>query len=220
MNSVIEFQDVWKIFGSDNAKIKSLNGINLEIKENTMNLILGPSGSGKSTLLNLISLLDLPTNGKILFKGENTTKLSKSERSRIRRYEIGIIYQRDNLFPYLNLLENVTVPMIKRNKEKAVDMLNIVGLTENEFPDKVSILKQQKAALVRGMINKPSLLLADEPTGELNSENTEKMMKLIKDVVSNCTVLIASNNPDLSKYCDNIFSIKDGIIKKKNNLKV
>jgi putative ABC transport system ATP-binding protein len=213
--STLEFQNVWKSFGDDKTKIDALNGINLQIEKNSLNLILGPSGSGKSTLLNLTSLLDVPTDGKILFNGQNTSNLSKSERSSIRRKKIGIIYQRDNLFPYLNILENIMVSMGNQDREKALNMLKNVDLSDiNKFPDEISIFKQQKAALARAVINNPSILLADEPTGELNSKNTEKIMKLITDVGSKCTVLIASNNPDLSKYCDNIFSIKDGIIKK------
>ena len=214
--SVLEFQDIWKSFGQDEIKTDALKDVNFKIKKNTINLILGPSGSGKSTLLNLVSLLDTPTKGKIIINGKNTSKMSESERNIVRRNEIGIVYQRGNLFPYLNLLENVMIPMIKQNKEKAVKTLKTVCLDEiNKFPDEVSILENQKATLARAVINDPSILVTDEPTGELNSENREKMMKLIKDIGNNCTVLIASNNPDLGIYCDDIFYLQDGILNQK-----
>lgn len=213
ISSILEFQGVWKSFGDGKKKTDALKGINLKIENNSLNLILGSSGSGKSTLLNLTSLLDIPTKGKILIKGKNTSKLSISERSIIRRNEIGIIYQRDNLFPYLNILENIMVPMIKKDKEKAVQMLKMINLNDiTKFPNEISSEDQQKAALARAMINDPSFLLADEPTGELNSKSMNELMNLIKDVGINCTVLIVSNNSDLVKWCDNIFHLKDGII--------
>lgn len=216
MKDILEFWDVWKSFGENKTKIDALKGINLKFSDNSINLILGPSGSGKSTLLNLASLLDAPTNGEISIFGKNTSKLSKLERTRIRRNEIGIIYQRDNLFPFLNVLENTMVSMINPDKNKAVNILKNVGLVEiNKFPDEISVEDEQKVALARAMINNPSILLADEPTGELNSENADELMNLLKSFGDCCTVLIASNNPDLLKYCDNVFLIKDGIIEKK-----
>jgi len=215
-NSILELQDVRKSFGEDETKIDALKDISIEIEKNSCNLILGPSGSGKSTLLNLISLMDVPTKGKIIINGKNTLNLSKSERSVIRRNEIGIIYQRNNLFPYLNLLENVMVPMIRKNKEKAIQMLKIVGLDDvTKFPQEISTENQQKVALARAMINNPSILLADEPAGELNSKKMVELIDLIKNIGSNTTVLIASNNSDLIKYFDTIFYLKDGIIKNK-----
>jgi len=216
INPILELQKVWKSFGEDETEIDALKDINIKIERNSCNLILGPSGSGKSTLLNLISLMDVPTKGKIIINGKNTLNLSKSERSIIRRNEIGIIYQRDNLFPYLNLLENVMVPMVGKNMEKAIQTLKMVGLDDiTKFPDEISVENQQKVALARAMINNPSILLADEPAGELNSKKMVELIDLIKNIGSNTTVLIASNNSDLIKYFDTIFYLKDGIIKNK-----
>lgn len=213
-DSILEFKDVWKSFGEGKTKIDALKGINLEIKDNSLNLILGPSGCGKTTLLNLASLLDCPSKGKIQIKGENIEDISK--RSKIRRSEIGIVYQRDNLFSYLNILENVMVPMIKKDKEKAVEMLKVVGFNDLKlFSDEISTEDQQNAALARAIINEPSLLLADEPTGELDSKSTHNFMNLMKDIAINCAILMVSNNPDLAKYCDKVFYLKDGVISKK-----
>jgi len=215
-NSILEFQNISKFFGENKTEIEALKETNLEIKKNSLNLILGPSGSGKSTLLNLASLLDNPTNGKILIKGKNTSKMSKSERSWIRREEIGIIYQRDNLFPYLNILENVMIPMISKDKEKALEILKNAELSEiNKFPHEISLADQQRVVLSRALINNPSLLLADEPTGELNSEESEKLINLIKKVIDKCAVLIATNNYDLEKHFQNVFLLKSGILTRK-----
>ena len=137
MNDVIlEFHEIWKTYGATKPKLIALNGVNLKLKKNSLNLILGPSGSGKTTILNLASLLDIPTNGKITIDGQNTSNLSKSERSRIRRNKIGIVYQRANLFPYLNILENIMLPMIPHDKDNALKALKMVDLIETrKFPD-------------------------------------------------------------------------------------
>ena len=216
MNSdILKFQEVWKTYGADKTKITALKGINLELKKNSLNLILGPSGSGKTTLLNLASLLNTPTNGEIIINGQKTSKLSKSERSKIRKNKIGIVYQRANLFPYLNLLENTMLSMISKDMNNASKVLNNVGIVEiSKFPDEISIEKQQRAALARAMINNPYLIIADEPTGELDKKSTETIMDLITEIKSKHTILMASNNVDLAEYCDEQFLIKDGYLKK------
>ncbi|MGF7118331.1 ABC transporter ATP-binding protein [Methanobacterium oryzae] len=215
-NALLEFKEVWKTYGNEQTKMNALKGINLSLKKNSFNLILGPSGSGKTTLLNIASLLDTPTKGKVILGDKHTSNLSKTERSKIRMNEIGIIYQRANLFPYLNVLENVMLPMISKDKNKALELLKSMGINEtSQFPEKLSAEDQQKVALSRAMINDPSLILADEPTGELDTDSTNVIMKLIKDIGQRCTVLIVSNNTDLFEYADNLFSLKEGIIIKK-----
>ena len=218
MNDIIlEFHEVWKTYGATKPKLIALSGINLKLKKNSLNLILGPSGSGKTTILNLASLLDTPTNGKITIDRQNTSNLSKSERSRIRRNKIGIVYQRANLFPYLNILENIMLPMTSYDKYNALKALKMVNLIEiNKFPDELSIEEQQRAALARAMINNPSLIIADEPTGELDKKGTKIVMNLIMQMKNKYTILILSNNEDLSEYCDELFSLKDGNLRKIN----
>lgn len=212
---ILELKDVWKTYGAENTELNALRGINLSLKKNSLNLIIGPSGSGKSTLLNIASLLDTPSKGKVTINGRNTLNLSKSERSKIRLNEIGIVYQRANLFSYLNILENVMLPMISKDKNKALKLLKSMGLIDPlQFPGNLSIEDQQKVALARAMINDPSLILADELTGELDTDSTKIIMKLIKDIAQKYTVLIVSNNIDLSEYADNVFSLKDGMILK------
>lgn len=218
MNNVtLEFQEVWKTYGATKPKLIALSGINLKLKKNSLNLILGPSGSGKTTILNLASLLDTPTNGKITIDCQNTSNLSKSERSRIRRSKIGIVYQRANLFPYLNILENMMLPMISDDKNNALKTLKMVNLIEtHKFPDELSMEEQQRTALARAMINNPSLIIADEPTGELDKNGTKIIMDLIMQLKNKYTILILSNNEDLSEYCDELFSLKDGNLRKIN----
>ena len=217
-NNILEFKEVWKTYGDDKTKITALNGINLELKKNSLNLILGPSGSGKTTILNLASLLDTPTNGSIKINGQDTSKLSKSERSKIRRNRIGIVYQRANLFPYLNILENTMLPMVSKDMNNASKILNKVGIVEtSKFPDEISIEKQQRVALARAMINNPRLIIADEPTGELDKKSTEAVMDLIINMKNKHTILMLSNNADLKEYCDELFLIKDGYLRKNND---
>lgn len=218
MNStILEFQEVWKTYGSDETKLTALKGINLKIKKNSLNLILGPSGSGKTTLLNLASLLDTPTDGKVIINSQNTSKLSKSERSEIRRNKIGIIYQRANLFPYLNILENTMLPMVSNDKDNALKALKMVGLSETDkFPDELGVEKQQRAAIARATVNDPSLIIADEPTGELDKKGAEAIMDLFRQMKNKYTILILSNNANLKEYCDEVFSLGDGKLKKTN----
>ncbi len=216
-NTILEFQEVWKTYEDDKTKSTALKGINIELKKNSLSLILGPSGSGKTTLLNLAGLLDIPTNGKIRINGQNISNLSKSERSKIRRNKIGIVYQRANLFPYLNILENTMLPMISKDINNASKILNTVGLKEiDKFPNEISIEKQQRAAFARAMINDPLLIIADELTGELNKKDTERIMNLIRKMKNKYTILIVSNNTDLSRYCDELFSLEDGNLRKIN----
>ena len=217
-NNILEFKEVWKTYGDDKTKITALNGINLELKKNSLNFILGPSGSGKTTILNLASLLDTPTNGAIIINGQDTSKLSKSERSKIRRNEIGIVYQRANLFPYLNILENTMLPMVSKDMNDASKILNKVGIVDtSKFPDEISIEKQQRAALARAVINNPRLIISDEPTGELDKKSTEAVMDLIINMKNKHTILMLSNNADLKEYCDELFLIKDGYLRKNND---
>ena len=214
-NTILEFREVWKTYGDDKTKTTALNGINLELKKGSLNLILGPSGSGKTTLLNLASLLDAPTNGAVIINGQDTSKLSKSERSEVRRSEIGIIYQRANLFPYLNILENTMLPMISKDMNNASKILNKVGIVEtSKFPDEISIEKQQRAALARALINNPHLIIADEPTGELDKKSAESLLDLIMEMKNKHAILMLSNNEDLKEYCDELFLIKDGYLQK------
>lgn len=215
IDNILEFQDVWKTYKDGKTESVALKGINLELQKNSLNIILGPSGSGKSTLLTLTSLLETPTKGKLLINGQNTSNLSKSEKSKIRRADIGIIYQRDNLFSYLNVLENVMLSMISPNKGEAINTIKLAGLTKiDKFPDELSIEEQQRVAIARAMVNNPLLILADEPTGELDKKSAKKIMDLMNQIKEKHTILMVTNNADLGEYSNELFFLKDGKIGK------
>lgn len=211
----IEFQDVTKSYMDGNKRKDVLIDVNLKIKDNTLNLITGSTGSGKSTLINLASLMLKPSSGKIIINNRDTTNLTDEDRSLLRREEIGIIYQRDNLFPFLNLVENVSIPLLSKDLETPVKLLEKMGFNDtSKYPQELSLLNQQKVALARALINQPSLLLMDEPTGELNSIETEEYMDIINEFKNKCTILTVSNKYDLKEYFDYIFLLHDGILKR------
>jgi putative ABC transport system ATP-binding protein len=170
----LELQRVTKTYQQGGISKDALQDVNLKIKKGSSNIIIGPSGSGKSTLISIACLLETPSNGEIIINGKKTSVLSESDKYRIRKDDIGIIYQRKNLFPYLNVLENVTLSQNTNDKEYSRELLNQIGLEKesDKFPSEISIYDQQKTALARALINKPSIILADEPTGELNKSET------------------------------------------------
>jgi len=212
----LELKDISKSYMQGDVSIEVLSRINFKIEECSSNLILGPSGSGKTTLIDLISLLKSPSNGEIRINGMYTTALSNKESTLLRRREIGIIRQRDNLLPYLNLLENVNVPQISSDKKRAAALLQDIGINElKSCPRKISFFNQQKAALARALINTPTIILADEPTGELNTIEAEKYMELILNNQDKSIILVFSNNSDLKKYFENIFYLKNGNLTKR-----
>lgn len=209
----LELQTVTKTFIQGNTGTDALKEVNLKIRKNTFNVIIGPSGSGKSTLISLASLLAVPTHGEIIINGIHTSQLSEPDKSLIRRSELGIIYQRENLFPFLTVMENVTVPSICKNKETAAQMLNEIGLSlHDKYPLDISLFDQQKTALARALVNDPSIILADEPTGELNSGETENYLNLINDFKGNSAVLVVTDNPELEEFFDNVFYLNEGML--------
>lgn len=208
---ILELQDVSKTYIQGDSSTEVLCKINLKINDQSSNLILGPSGSGKSTLINLISLLSPPNDGEIRINDIYTSALSEEESSLLRRQDIGIIRQRDNLFPFLNIEENVKVPQISSDKKEAEDLLRKMGFTKmDSCPGQISLLNQQKVALARALINHPSIVLADEPTGELNSRQTTEFLDLFINKTRDSAVLVVSNNYELKEHFDNIFYLDEG----------
>lgn len=207
--------------GVHNANV--LNNISVLVKRNSFTAMVGPSGSGKTTLLNLIGCVDTPTTGIITIDGRNIIKLFGDEMADFRREYIGYVFQLFNLLPTLNVLENVMVPLIpyrktlKFNLEKrAKEILEVVGLSEriHNLPGELSGGEQQRTAIARAMINNPKLMLADEPTGNLDSKNSEEVIKLLcrlKDQ-SGITLLLVTHNMMIASLADEILAIKDGQI--------
>ena len=215
-NNVLEFKDVWKIYRMGDEKINALAGVNLNIQKGSFTSIMGPSGSGKSTLLHVGGILDMPTKGTLLMNGKDTSTLSGKEQATFRRNEIGFVFQRFNLMPQLSALENVLLPMIKPDLEKAKELLDKMGLEgkHNKRPSQLSGGEQQRVSIARALINDPSLILADEPTGELDTKNAEVIMGILQDLnkKEGVTIIIVTHNPLAAEFTDEIIEMRDGNI--------
>lgn len=216
MNNMLEFNDVWKTYKMGTEEVKAVRGVNLTIKKGSFVALMGPSGSGKSTLLHLAGILDTPTDGTVLMNGKNIKDYSGKEQAKLRRANIGFIFQRFNLMPQLTALENVMLPMISPDEEKAKKLLDKVGLSDkyDRFQKQLSGGEQQRVAIARALANDPSLLLADEPTGELDTENTKLIMKLIKDLneKDGLTIVAVTHNPLAAEYAKEVVKMQDGNI--------
>jgi putative ABC transport system ATP-binding protein len=216
-NNVLEFKDVWKIYQMGDEKINALAGVNLKIKEGSFISIMGPSGSGKSTLLHVAGILDMPTKGTFLMNGKDTSTLSGKEQAKFRRSEIGFVFQRFNLLPQLTALENVLLPMNNPDPEKAMEFMNEMGLEGKygKIPSQLSGGEQQRVSIARALANNPSLILADEPTGELDSKNAEIIMGILQELnkKEGVTIIIVTHNPLAAEFTDKIIEMRDGNIK-------
>ncbi|MEM3699525.1 MAG: ABC transporter ATP-binding protein [Candidatus Bathyarchaeia archaeon] len=209
------------ILGS--STITAVNNVNMEINEASFIAILGPSGSGKTTLLNLIGLNDYPTSGKIFFDDKDVLALSRSERRKIRLSRLGFIFQTFNLLPTLNALENVELPMAlagkpqKEQRERAQRLLEIVGLGNRLYhrPKELSMGEMQRVAIARALANNPEVIIADEPTGELDSKTAKEIITLLFDINRDekKTVIVATHDEKIVDVADSIYTIQDGKIK-------
>jgi len=220
---IIKLIDVHKdYFLASGIKVPALKGISLTIKKGEFISITGPSGSGKSTLMHIIGCLDTPTKGKVYFKGKNVARLSDSELSKIRRKEIGFVFQQFNLIPKLNLIENVALPLLfdgvprKRRISRAVELLKMVGLEKRMYhkPNEISGGEMQRTAIARALANNPSLILADEPTGNLDSKTGKQIMDLFKKINQEFkkTIVVVTHEKEVSAYAKRKIYLKDGKI--------
>lgn len=216
---VLELKNVNKIFGQGDTQVQALNDVSFSIKRGEFLLIVGSSGSGKSTLLNMIGLLDRPTSGQVFIDGTNTTKLSDGKISEFRNSKLGFIFQFSNLLADLTVLENVLLPRnIQRTdstaQKEARDLLHAVGLETqmNKRANKVSGGQAQRAAIARGLINHPTIVLADEPTGNLDSVTAETIVQLMKSMAKklNQTFIIVTHDRQQFGQVDRVITIKDG----------
>ena len=216
LRSVLEFQDVWKIYHMGDEKINALAGVNLKINEGSFTSIMGPSGSGKSTLLHVAGILDMPSKGTLMMNGKNTSTLSSKEQAKFRRNEIGFVFQRFNLLPQLSALENVLLPIIESDPEKAKESMDKMGLEGkyDKLPSQLSGGEQQRVSIARALINDPSLILADEPTGELDTKNAEVIMGILQDLnkKQGVTIIIVTHNPMAAEFADKTIEMRDGKI--------
>jgi putative ABC transport system ATP-binding protein len=215
-NDVLVFNHVWKTYQMGTEEVMALKGVNLIINEGTFTALMGPSGSGKSTLLHLAGILDTPTRGAVLMNGKNIKEYSLKEQAKIRRANIGFVFQRFNLMQQLTALENVMLPMISPDSVKAKKLLDKVGLSDkyNRYHTQLSGGEQQRVSIARALANDPSLLLADEPTGELDTQNTRIIMELLQELNQNdgLTIVEVTHDPLCAEYADRVIKMQDGNI--------
>ena len=223
---LIEIKKLTKQFESNNSVIKVLKDINLNLESGKVLALVGPSGSGKSTFLHLLALLDRPTKGKISILGKSTSTMSESERNEIIRDHVSIIFQNNNLLSDFTALENVAMPLIIRNKDykvaikKAEKFLKQVNLGHrlNHFPSDLSGGEQQRVAIARSLIAETKIILADEPTGNLDYKNSQEVFSyFLKLKEKNKIILIATHNRELAKKADYTLSLDNGNIKRLND---
>jgi lipoprotein-releasing system ATP-binding protein len=219
VSSVLELVNVSKIYGEGDSEVKALDNASFSIKRGEIVLIIGSSGSGKSTLLNMIGLLDSPTNGQIFIDGTNTTSLGDDKISSFRNTKLGFIFQFSNLLSDLSVLENVLLPIqiagsSSTAEKDAKDLLKAVGLETQMYKraNKISGGQAQRVAIARGLINKPSIVLADEPTGNLDSVTSGTIVQLMKSMAKklNQTFIIVTHDREHFGDVDRVITIKDG----------
>jgi putative ABC transport system ATP-binding protein len=218
----VKIENVEKTYKLGEILVPALKNTNIELKKGEFVAVMGPSGSGKTTLLNLIGALDKPTKGKIYVDGKDLTTLKEKELTKLRRRTVGYIFQFYNLIPVLSAFENVELPMLiaglptKEREERARQLLETVGLAErgDHRPDELSGGEQQRVAIVRALANKPSVVLADEPTGDLDSKTGKEVMQALRDLSRNegATVIVVTHDPMVANLANRIFEMRDGRI--------
>jgi putative ABC transport system ATP-binding protein len=219
---IVKLENVWKVYQLGKVELTALKGISLEINRGDFVTIMGASGSGKSTLLNMIGVLDSPTKGKVFLKGKDISLLSEDQLSQLRGKAIGFIFQEFNLLPNLNALENITLPMVFQGasllerKEKAEELADSVGLKERILhqPAELSGGERQRVAIARAFSNDPELVIADEPTGNLDSVTGKRIMEVLTDFhkKEGKTIVVVTHDPNIASYSEKVVNIKDGQI--------
>jgi len=219
---VVKAEDLEKIYYMGKVAVPALRGVNLAFRRGEFVVVMGPSGSGKTTLLNLIGALDKPTRGKVYVDGEDLTTLDEGKLTKIRRKKIGFVFQFYNLIPVLTAFENVELPMLisGKNKEdrqrRAFQLIETMGLSDRSEhrPDELSGGEQQRVAIARSLANEPSIILADEPTGDLDTKTGQEVILALHDAAKkeNVTVVVVTHDPVVTEKADRILEMRDGKI--------
>ena len=220
--AVIRMEKIVKSYDLGGIMVKALQGVNLTIKSSEFVAIMGASGSGKSTLMNIIGCLDQPTSGNYYFEGMNTNVLSRNEYADIRNKKIGFVFQGFNLLPRTSALENVELPLfydrtgrVKDPRKRAIEALNRVGLGDRigHKSNQLSGGEQQRVAIARALVNQPSIVLADEPTGNLDSLTSIDVMSVFQELnEQKITIVVITHEPDIALYAKRIITLRDGIV--------
>ncbi|HVY76816.1 MAG TPA: ABC transporter ATP-binding protein [Puia sp.] len=219
--AIIELDDIRKSYFMGKQAVPVLKGISLEIFKNEYVALMGPSGSGKSTLMNILGCLDSPTEGKYILNGQDVSKMEDDALAEVRNKEIGFVFQQFNLLPRLTAVENVALPLVyaglpkKTRLEMAMEVLEKVGLTERSHhkPNEMSGGQCQRVAIARALVNNPSLILADEPTGNLDSKTSIEIMEIFGKIqAAGNTVVLVTHEEDISAYAHRVVRLKDGVI--------
>lgn len=219
--SLIELDEVSKVYGLGDATTLALDEVSLSIEAGEFVAVMGPSGSGKSTLMNIIGLLDRPSHGSYTLEGKAVARLRPNQRAKVRRDNVGFIFQSFNLIPTLSALENVALPLAykgvfqTKRLKAASAMLDRVGLLDREYfmPRQLSGGQAQRVAIARALVNNPSIIIADEPTGNLDSNSSRIVMELLSDIhKAGNTILMVTHNPELTRYASRVVFMHDGTV--------
>jgi putative ABC transport system ATP-binding protein len=220
--TIIETVELKKIYGVGDAEVAAVNGLSFKVDTGEFVAIMGPSGSGKSTLMNILACLDQPSDGKYILGGEDVSNYDRSELAAVRSHMLGFVFQSFNLLPRVSALENVMMPMIYRRenrvtpaerKDIAMAVLTSVGLADrvHHMPNELSGGQQQRVAIARALVNDPGLLLADEPTGNLDTRSSEEIMDLLHDLHERGrTIVMVTHEPDIAHHTERIITVRDG----------
>ena len=223
MDPIISVKDLKKTYIMGTEKVRALKSITLDIKKNEYVALMGPSGSGKSTLMNLLGCLDTPTAGDYILNGENVSTLDDSELAEVRNKEIGFVFQTFNLLPRLSSLENVALPLVyagfsKSNRlDKAKETLTQVGLGDRveHKPNELSGGQRQRVAIARALVNDPAIILADEPTGNLDTKTSIEIMEIFEKLhQAGNTIIVVTHEPDIASHAHRVIRLRDGLVEK------
>lgn len=221
MSPIIKLEDISKSYFMGKNELKVLKGLSLEIQKNEYVALMGPSGSGKSTLMNIIGCLDSPTSGSYILNGQDVSQMADDALAEVRNKEIGFVFQQFNLLPRLTALENVALPLVyaglnkKIRTERAMDVLEKVNLTDRSHhkPNEMSGGQCQRVAIARALVNNPSIILADEPTGNLDTKTSYEIMEIFGKIhEAGNTVVLVTHEEDIAKHAWRIVRLRDGLI--------
>lgn len=219
VKEIIRLEDICRIYRVGSQEVRALDGVSLSVYKNEYVAIMGPSGSGKSTLMNILGCLDSPDSGRYILNGTDVSEMDDGELADVRNREIGFVFQSFNLLPRYNALENVALPMVYagvpagERREKAAQALRSVGLEDrmDHRPNELSGGQRQRVALARALINNPSIILADEPTGNLDTHTSVEIMRLFDEIYRNGnTVIVVTHEEDIAAYAHRVIRLRDG----------